>query len=254
MSRLGFGLSILPVFLIGLYIYKKDRNKEPFKLLTKLFFGGLLSIIITLILTFILGLFFPFFLSEDYNAITLIPYVFIGVALVEEFSKWISTYFFSFHSKEFDETYDIIVYSVFVSLGFACFENLLYVATSSTSTALLRAITAVPAHAFNAVFMGYFLSLYKTSVINKTKNIGYLVFSLIAPVLLHGFYDYLIFVSNIFALLIFVVYVIGLYIASIIVVRKSSKKNDYIVKKYCTNCGQFIKDSFCTNCGHKYEE
>lgn len=32
-----FVVAALPIFLLGLYIYKKDKNKEPTKLLVKLF-------------------------------------------------------------------------------------------------------------------------------------------------------------------------------------------------------------------------
>ena len=38
MDLLSFIVAVLPVFIIGLYIYKKDRVKESSKLLFKLFF------------------------------------------------------------------------------------------------------------------------------------------------------------------------------------------------------------------------
>ena len=44
-------ISILPVILVGNYIYKKDSDKEPYRLLCKLFFSGLGAFFLTLIIT-----------------------------------------------------------------------------------------------------------------------------------------------------------------------------------------------------------
>ena len=48
MSDLLLLVAILPVILLGLYIYKKDRNKEPSSLLVKLFVSGILSCFLVL--------------------------------------------------------------------------------------------------------------------------------------------------------------------------------------------------------------
>ena len=121
-------LSFLPIFVIGYIIYKSDKiEKEPTKLLLLVFFGGVLSTLLALLLSGLLGLINPFFAVKDVdslNAIKLIPYYFIGVALTEEFSKWILVYLFCFRSKEFNYLYDAIVYCVFAALGFAALENM----------------------------------------------------------------------------------------------------------------------------------
>ena len=59
-----FILSVLPVIILGKYVYNKDRNKEPKKVLTKLFLFGICSVIITLLLTNVLEIFFPFLKLE----------------------------------------------------------------------------------------------------------------------------------------------------------------------------------------------
>ena len=122
-------ISILPVYLVARYIYKKDKDKEPRSLIIKLFLGGLGAFVLTIIITLLLSLFFPSLLSDtmDTDLISLFFHVFFGVALIEEFSKWIFVYNISYNSKEFDQMYDMIVYAVFVSLGFACIENIFYV-------------------------------------------------------------------------------------------------------------------------------
>ena len=54
-------ISILPVLLVGIYIYKKDRNKEPKKLLTNLFIAGVSSSFIAIVISSVLEKLFPFF-------------------------------------------------------------------------------------------------------------------------------------------------------------------------------------------------
>ena len=94
-------ISILPVYLIGLYIYKKDDQKEPPKLLRKLFLFGMLICLPAAILEVILG---PMFGSEEYRTlIGWLFYAFICVALVEEVFKWLVVYNVGFKHKEFDQ-------------------------------------------------------------------------------------------------------------------------------------------------------
>jgi len=150
-------IAILPVVLIGLFIYKKDKNKESTKLLFKLFGFGILSCFLVVIISLFLGIFFPILTAptEELNLLELLLQVFIGVALIEEFCKWVITYKLTFKHDEFDEIYDIIIYSVFVSLGFTCFENILYVLEGGIVTGIIRALLAVPSHACFGIFMGY---------------------------------------------------------------------------------------------------
>ena len=172
-------ISILPVVLIGIYIYKKDHDKEPIGILIKLFLGGFLSIIITLVVTFGVTFVFPSLSFNRFagsNYIMLFIKIFFGVAIIEEFSKWLVAYSFSYNSKHFDEYYDIVLYCIFVALGFACFENILYVFQGGFTTGILRIFTAVPAHCFFGTIMGEHLGLAKISENNgnislKRKNL-----------------------------------------------------------------------------------
>lgn len=59
-----FTVSVLPVFLIGMFTYKKDRQKEPVKLLVKLFLGGMGSCFLVLVISLILGFIFPIFSAD----------------------------------------------------------------------------------------------------------------------------------------------------------------------------------------------
>ena len=196
-------LSIAPIVIFANMIYKRDFDKEPKSILIKLFLCGIGSTFLTLFITKLLTTIVPFF-GYDYsnlNAVELIPYVFVGVALIEEFSKWIFVYKLEYNDNEFNHLYDGIVYAAFVSLGFACFENILYVmsAESGITTAILRAILAIPGHLCDGIMMGYYLSMAKLAMRNNHKQLSTknLILSLMVPTIAHGIYDYLIFASTV---------------------------------------------------------
>lgn len=219
MNNLIIALSILPIVLIAIYYYKKDTLKEPKKLLRKLFFSGMLSGVLVIIISYITILFFPTYASiENANMFKIFIYSFVFVALIEEVCKWLMIYKISYHHRDFDQLYDIILYSVLVGLGFACLENLLYTTSSNNIwVAVFRGITAIPAHACFQTFMGYYLTLakFKKGNQNKYKNL-----SLIIPVLLHGTYDFLLLSGNIVLVCSFFIFIVFLFIITIIKVKK----------------------------------
>src|SRR5574344_1896391 len=154
-------ISFLPVVLLGLYIYNKDSVKEPRSLLAGLFASGFLSAVFVVIIDIILVLVVPdFYLANNkFDYLTLFILVFLEVALIEEFFKWIMIRFIGYKHKDFDQLYDIIVYAVFVALGFAAIENLFYVLQGGFILGVLRGIFSVPGHVAFGVFMGYYLGL-----------------------------------------------------------------------------------------------
>ena len=252
MNYLIIIFTVLPIFLLIFLFYKKDTLKESKKLLQKLFFSGFLSALLVIIISFIGILFFPQFTDlENANIITIFMYSFVFVALCEEFCKWIMIYKIAYNHKEFDQFYDIVLYSVLVGLGFACFENFLYVLGNEFAlyTALFRAITAIPAHACFGVLMGYFLGLSK---FNKEKQKKYFNLSIIIPTILHGTYDFLI-LSGIEVLnYLFFGFTLILFITTILRTNKIVKiDRNNLNKDICPNCNILITNKYCPNCGHK---
>jgi protease PrsW len=78
-----------------------------------------------------------------------------------------------------------------VGMGFATFENILYVLNEGLSVGVMRMFTAVPAHACFAVLMGFYLGKAKFD-----HRKGYHAFyALGVATLFHGAYDYCLFVS-----------------------------------------------------------
>ena len=230
-----FCLALAPVALILWYIYKKDMHKEPAGQLAKSFFLGALVTIPVCVIELVMTLIFP---QNEYLAnsfIYLFIYTFFGVGIIEELFKWLVVRFANYNNNHFDETYDAIVYSVFASLGFAAFENLMYVFSeflfsgvlASFLTIVLRFVTAVPGHAAFGICMGYFLSKAKIAQtqFDKGKEKTFLFLSILIPTLLHTIYDFLIDTQNILMILIWFVFVIVFYVFAVIMVKKASKNN-----------------------------
>lgn len=244
-------IAILPVILIGKYIYSKDQEKEPSKLIRKLIFGGILSCLLVLVVSAIINIFNPIF-NIDLTTLSyteIMIYSFIDVALVEEACKLFFLYKYTYNCNEFDYSFDMIVYAVYISLGFAVFENIFYVYSYGISTGILRAFTAVPMHASFGVFMGLFLSNAKQCQLFKKPGVFInTLLSLIVPVLLHGLYDYIAITSS---TLIFIVVDVTILIAAIIFVnikRKQDKKIQYKYK-YCIYCKSPVIGKYCIQCG-----
>ncbi len=182
-------IALAPGFAIALLIYLKDEHeREPIPLLLGCFLLGVASVLVTLILSSLLSL----FVEEPDNTVTgMFVKAFIWVALVEEYSKYIFVRYVAYPNKNFNEPYDAIVYAVMVSMGFATLENIMYVMDSGIATGILRMFTAVPAHATFAIIMGYFMGLAKFKYHRPTLGI----FGLAGATLLHGAYDYFLFIS-----------------------------------------------------------
>ena len=98
-------LAVLPVVVLLIYIYTKDRiQKEPLKKLIVAFVGGILAIPLTLGLVFIIRSF--------YHSDTVFYSSFWEAGIPEELAKFLIFMIFIWRSKYFDEYFDGIVYAV----------------------------------------------------------------------------------------------------------------------------------------------
>lgn len=221
-------VSLLPVFLLGLYIYKKDSAKEPKSLLIGLFASGFLAALVTIAISILFMVVMPdFYLSEnysDFNFITLFILIFSQIALVEEFSKWIMIRNLGYNNRDFDQIYDIIVYSVFVGLGFAAIENLFYVFDGGVFLGIYRGVFSVPGHASFGVLMGYFLGLAKLASLNNNKSlyIKNMILSIFVPAFCHTVFNFCLMTGSVYFLLVFLGFVIILYVIAILKINQFS--------------------------------
>lgn len=184
-------MALAPVATVILYIYFKDKyEKEPLRLL---FYSFLLGAVVSVILTVVLSLVFDKLLPLPDEGSILQQFIkaFLVVGLTEEFSKYVIVRYFAQPKKAFNEPFDGIVYAVMVSMGFAATENIFYVLGGGYEVALLRAFTAVPAHATFGVLMGYFMGKAKFSRNRTMLNLS----GLLLAVLFHGAYDFFLFIN-----------------------------------------------------------
>ena len=84
-------------------------------------------------------------------------YALFGVAIFEEGYKWLVSLGAIYVDKKVKPRH-ILIYTVFASIGFAWFENIVYFAFKYGIRALFeRMFTAFPNHICNAIWMAYFL-------------------------------------------------------------------------------------------------
>ena len=193
-------LSVLPVLLLGSYVYYKDRfEKEPLRMLLKAFLFGCLSVLPAILMESLLSS------AYEIQWGSLLPGAFKGLytgfvvaGCSEELCKLLLLSLAVWRSRYFDEYFDGIVYATFVSLGFAGLENVMYVFgqedfSSSVATGAMRALLAVPGHFLFGVVMGYYFALAK---FRPEARFGNIVKAFIFPMLLHGTYDSLLMVPE----------------------------------------------------------
>ncbi len=214
-------LSLAPVFVIALYIYLRDKyEKEPFRLLLfALVSGGLTVIPVFFAEGFLEGFsgFFPGLMKAAWRA-------FVVAGFTEELFKYLVLYILIWKSPEFNDKFDGIVYAVFVSLGFAAVENVLYVTSNGISTGITRALTAVPAHAVFGITMGFFFGLAKFYT-KETRQLKQK--ALLYPVLLHGIYDFILFTGIAWLSVVFAGFVIFLYYSGLKRMKNLSDQSFY---------------------------
>ena len=198
-------LAVIPSVFLLIKVYQADKvEKEPAPLLFKLFIKGLESaffaaVVEALLINFGLNTLVHLGLIEGegsflYHAIE----AFLIVAVAEEGFKYYFLKKTTWNHPAFDYRFDAVVYAVFVSLGFATIENILYVwgAQIESGTGLqlsvYRGVLSVPAHCVFAVAMGIHYGAAKYAQGHEQFDLeeAGLRKAFLVPVLMHGFFDF----------------------------------------------------------------
>ena len=169
-------VALIPAILLCIYVYAKDKvEKEPAGLLLILFFAGAAACIPSSLLErAIVGWFDKLFEAQVSFGPDGTPYYqsvsadiahkalcsFLGFALIQVIVKWLLVVLITRRSKHFNYLFDGIVYSVFVSLGYAACENIHYAAVNGWDRLSLRTVTTLPSHLFVGIVMGYCYTLW----------------------------------------------------------------------------------------------
>lgn len=198
-------LAVIPSVFLLIKVYQADKvEKEPAPLLFKLFIKGLESaffaaVVEALLINFGLNTLVQLGLIEGegsflYHAIE----AFLIVAVAEEGFKYYFLKQTTWTHPAFDYRFDAVVYAVFVSLGFATIENILYVWGSQIESgtglqlSVYRGVLSVPAHCVFAVAMGIHYGAAKYAQGHEQFDLeeAGLRKAFLVPVLMHGFFDF----------------------------------------------------------------
>jgi len=183
--------ALAPAIILVLYIYIKDKyQREPLGQILKGLLYGVISAFLAIAFVTIIGFTGAFPSSDElYTTDDVLRKAFLAAAVPEEMAKLLMLWLLVRKNPYFDEYVDGIVYAVAVGMGFAGFENILYVFDNTetwVSVASTRAILSVPGHYMFAVIMGYY---YSYCHFHKGHNYVRMSMTLIAPIILHGLFD-----------------------------------------------------------------
>ncbi|WP_224250097.1 PrsW family intramembrane metalloprotease [Hyalangium gracile] len=191
------GSAVVPSLLLLWYVYARDKNPEPRGMLLKTFLlGALICIPVVPVAMLLEGM--GQGMAGDMWGSAFVKGV-LGAAIPEELFKFLVLRAYVWRKHHFDEPLDGVVYGATASLGFATLENILYVGEHGVGVAVLRAVTAVPGHAFTGVVMGAFLG--RARFAEPEQRTGLLWAGLGAAIFLHGAYDVFLFTGSGYAFL-----------------------------------------------------
>lgn len=192
--------AVLPALLLLWYIYRQDSAQpEPASWLWKgVDYGVRSALIVLLVMLPIPSLedIAPAFAESVPGAVI---DAFFYAAIPEEAAKLLMLWLLLRKNPYFDEHLDGIVYATCVGLGFAGFENILYLINNMDDLAYVatsRALFSVPGHFFFAVVMGYCVSRAYFGNQPAWKRNYYYAMAFIAPMILHGIYDSLLMAAH----------------------------------------------------------
>lgn len=230
MNPILIAAALIPAVFLLIWIYKADKlDKEPPMLLLSLVLYGILATALAVIAERVGGWILDVFLEKDslsYRAI----FYFIIVAFSEEGAKYLLLKRRTWNIPAFNCQFDGVVYAVFVSLGFALWENIGYVTMYGLGTALVRAVTAVPGHACFGVFMGAWYGLAKRYQSLGREGVSKLcrILALLFSAFLHGCYDFIATLENPHYGWAFAAFVGILFAVALFLVRKMSQHDRYV--------------------------
>ena len=242
--------AVLPALFLLNQIYRSDRlEKEPVTMLLGLVLCGVIATELAslaeqggvwLLNRLFLGAFssglqgggwrgFGITWQPSLNLYYLL-FFFVVVAVSEEGIKYLLLRLRTWRSREFNCSFDGVVYAVTSSLGFALWENIQYVLRFGFLTAMARAVTAVPGHACFGVFMGAWYGSAKRW--QQKGRVGRSRFSrwmaVLVPVLLHGLYDTIAADPTANTGWLFLPFVLLLFTSTLYLVRRSARNDSYL--------------------------
>jgi RsiW-degrading membrane proteinase PrsW (M82 family) len=192
-------LGILPIIIwLVFFLWQDILKPEPLKWLLALF---VLGILITPLVWYGESLYLKLLninLNNLNNELSIgnLILVYLGIACIEELSKFAGAYYLLKKNKYFDEAIDAMIYLIVLALGFGLVENILAGSQEITAgnlllsvlqTMSLRFVGANLLHALSSGLIGFFWAL---SLVKQKKS--YLFWGLASGITLHFIFNLVI--------------------------------------------------------------
>ncbi len=188
-------LTFLPPILWLLFYLREDRHPEPKFLLLLTFVGGMASALLALAAecawVFVASGSCGGGISPGLNPAIL----FLGIAFIEEYVKYLPVKFLVIGRADFDEPVDGMIYMMTAALGFAALENTLFIFPvfsenifAGLEVAANRFLGANLLHALSSGIVGFFLA---RRWFHPHRH-HFIALGVILATLLHAGFNYLI--------------------------------------------------------------
>ena len=235
-------LAIIPGLLLIIYVYRKDKvEKEPIGLIIKIIIFGVISCIAAGYLEQAESQLLPAYQpgTLEYALQT----SFCMAALVEEIVKFLAMRLGSWRYPGFNYRFDGVVYGVSAAVGFAIYENIMYVAMYGMQTAVVRAFTAIPLHAFCGAFMGAFYGKAKKAQFEGRSGDArsLQIKGLLIAIAVHGFYDTFAMWDNDIGFYLLLGFVVIMYIIGLRMIRTLAREDEWITGGAEANVPEFVQ-------------
>ena len=223
--------AVIPAAFLMKKIYNMDSyEKEPPQLLKACVIRGVFAALLAIVLEIIGQTAMGMAKITPESKLYVMILAFGVVAVAEEGAKMFFLYRLTWRDPNFNYRFDGIVYSAFVSLGFAAFENVKYVFSYGLTVALPRAVLAIPGHLAFAIVFGYFYGRARMAA-NRGQGArakSNLLTGYLCAVFLHGFYDTCAMTGTTQSTIVFLVFVAIMYIFIIGLVRREARTDTQV--------------------------
>lgn len=244
MTLISIPVSVVILLLTAylcIYIYRKDKvEKEPLPLLALLFAAGAACFFAAAFLEDkVVGKIDDVFMAYSYfdncgirsfdsEGIRLGHVILcaLAFALIEEIIRGLVLALITHKNKNFNYTFDGIVYAVIMYLGFGMMEAFRYVGSGGFGSVIIRAVCCIPGQLFLGVIMGFFYTRW------HRKKAPIPVF-LLVPVLLHTLYSFFSLNASYTGGYMFEIIVVVLFIIGVIIIQRSASKDQLIAVMLC---------------------
>ncbi len=179
-------VSTAPALAFLLVILRMDRQEpEPLGLVLRVIALGAASCVVAALFELALG---GVSLFHAPGLLGAASSSFIQIAPVEELCKLGVVLLFVWKNAQFNEEDDGIVYVGSSAIGFALFENILYVVRKGIGTGVLRAFSSIPLHVFSGIILGMYVGRAKFTTDERTRSLLILK-GFVLVWFFHGLYD-----------------------------------------------------------------